>query len=97
MQKIVINVCYGGFGLSEKALELYVELYNERMGTDHTVGCDIESRTCPTLIQIVEEMGEKSWGMYSELKIVEIPDGVEWEIDECDGNEWVAEKHRTWR
>jgi len=30
------------------------------------------------------------------LKIVDIPDGVEWEIEEYDGMEWVAEKHRTW-
>jgi hypothetical protein len=29
--------------------------------------------------------------------VVEIPDGVEWEIAEYDGLEWVAEKHRTWR
>jgi hypothetical protein len=35
-------------------------------------------------------------GSFSRLKIVEIPDGVEWTIQEFDGNEWVAEKHRTW-
>ena len=33
---------------------------------------------------------------YSELKVVEIPDDVEYDIQEYDGNEWVAEKHRTW-
>ena len=27
---------------------------------------------------------------------VEIPDGVQWEIDEYDGGERVAECHRTW-
>ena len=30
------------------------------------------------------------------LKMVEIPDDVEWEIADYDGKEWVAEKHRTW-
>jgi len=30
------------------------------------------------------------------LKIVEIPDDVDWEINEDDGSEWIAEKHRTW-
>jgi hypothetical protein len=39
---------------------------------------------------------EKSSGVYAELKIVDIPDDVEWEIDEYDGKEWVAEVHRTW-
>ena len=28
--------------------------------------------------------------------IVEVPDGGEWELDEYDGIEHVAEKHRTW-
>ena len=32
----------------------------------------------------------------SDLKVVEIPDDVEWEIEEYDGNEWVSEVHRCW-
>jgi hypothetical protein len=28
--------------------------------------------------------------------VIEIPDDVEWEVEEYDGLEWVAEKHRTW-
>ena len=55
-----------------------------------------KDRNCPLLIQVIKELGEKSWGSHAKLKIVEIPDGVEWEIDEYDGLEWVAEKHRTW-
>jgi hypothetical protein len=31
------------------------------------------------------------------LRIVEIPDGVEWHISEYDGIEHIAENHRTWR
>jgi hypothetical protein len=38
-----------------------------------------------------------SFGSFSELKIVNIPDDVEFQIEEYDGNEWVAEKHRVWR
>jgi hypothetical protein len=30
------------------------------------------------------------------LKIVEVPADVEWVIDVYDGNEHVAEAHRTW-
>lgn len=53
-------------------------------------------RTDPILVQVVEELGKKANGKYSSLKVVEIPDDVEWQIDEYDGSEWVAEKHRTW-
>lgn len=49
-----------------------------------------------TLIQVVKELGQEANGMCSKLKIVEIPDDVDWEIAKYDGNEWVDEKHRTW-
>ena len=58
-------------------------------------------RNDPKLIQVVEELGGEhrkgASGRCAELVIVEIPDDVEWEIEEYDGNEWIAEKHRTWR
>lgn len=54
-------------------------------------------RDCPFLIQVIEEMGSKFCsGRYSKLKVVEIPEDVEWDIAEYDGFEWVEEKHRTW-
>ncbi len=94
MQKIVINNCHGGFGLSKEALKLY----KDREGIK---SIDFWDRSIPrdskTLVQIVEELGQKADSMYSELGIVEVPDEVEWQIDEYDGAEWVAEKHRTWR
>lgn len=48
------------------------------------------------LVAVDRELGEKANGGHAELKIVEIPDDVEWEIDEYDGLETVAETHRTW-
>jgi hypothetical protein len=89
--KIIINTCYGGFGLSEKALAIF----NERSGTVNTYGRDI-TRNNPILVEIVEQLGEAADGGFAELKVVEIPDDVKWQIEEYDGNEWVAEKHRTW-
>lgn len=130
--KIVINNCHGGFGLSDEAIERYIDLrglslykdYNSTWKTNsyYTVPVaefeeahkqdkktgdyaksnamcwshyDIE-RNDPLLIQVVEEMGDNASNRFSALKVVEIPDDVEWQIDEYDGLEWVAEKHRTW-
>lgn len=88
MQKIVINTCYGGFGLSEAArAELQITEREENS----------ISRDDPRLIACVEKLGsEAASGDFGELKIVEIPDGVSWEIEQHHGNEWVAETHRTW-
>jgi hypothetical protein len=130
--KIVINNCHGGFGLSEEAIERYIDLrglalfkdfnstwktnsyytvpvaeFEEVHQQDKKIGnyarsnaltwshYDIE-RNDPLLIQVVEEMGENVNTRFSELKVVEIPNDVEWQIEEYDGAEWVAEKHRTW-
>lgn len=48
------------------------------------------------LIAVIESMGDEANTRVSHLCVVEIPDGVEWEIEEYDGMEWVSEKHRTW-
>lgn len=55
------------------------------------------NRADPLLVACVEALGKKANGGCADLAVVEIPDGVEWEIDEYDGNEHVAEVHRTWR
>lgn len=128
--KVVINKCYGGFGLSPKAVmryaelagitlhhdsdgfcdhyykvpaEQYKKLYEESQRTgDYTAINDLyfsESsigRSDPKLIQVVEELGEESWGEYAELAVVTIPDGIQWQLEEYDGIETIAEVHRTW-
>jgi hypothetical protein len=53
-------------------------------------------RNDPVLVEIVERLGSEANGRYSDLKIVEIPDDVDWEVMEYDGMEHIAEKHRTW-
>lgn len=51
----------------------------------------------PDLVAVVEELGtQKSSAGSSKLLIVEIPDDVEWHIQEHSGWEHVAENHRTW-
>ena len=48
------------------------------------------------LVAAVEELGERAGGSLSSLKVIEIPDGIDWEIASYDGVETVHEKHRTW-
>lgn len=91
--KIVINAKYGGFGLSETAIGLYKAKKN--ITDDDFYYFDVE-RNDPVLVEVVEKLGEDANDDYSKLKIVEIPDDVQWQIVEYDGWEHVAEKHRTW-
>lgn len=157
VQRIVINACHGGFGLSPAAVKRMAELQGKPCYFFTTEPTDLhkhipiewpgekdlfwsafsvpdpdanrgygsmagwhaltleerraaneqfrsislpmrpENRTDPLLLQVVDELGsEKASGFCAKLEIVEVPDGVEWEIEEYDGLEWVAEKHRTW-
>ena len=50
----------------------------------------------PDLIAVIEQLGEAANGRHADLKIVNVPDDVDWEVDEYDGKEWIAEVHRTW-
>lgn len=112
--KVVINNCYGGFGLSDEGIEHYAKLkgieldkrdspyafgskyeYYIARNNDNFRDIDIH-RDDPALVQTVKDLGKESHGFCAHLKVVTIPDDVEWEIAEYDGNEWVAEKHRTW-
>jgi hypothetical protein len=114
--KIVINDDWGGFSLSDKAIERYAELaginlvkqvkddsfwgayyYNDEIKNENLFSDYEISRDDGFLIQVVEELGEEANGSHASLKVVEIPENVEWEINDYDGVEHIAEKHRTWR
>ena len=147
--KIVINKCYGGFGLSNaaimayakrKGMDLYVEAseislkYYGPMDDPETYEGMLHYYTVPPeqyhalyeklqksgggykelngkgwywshydvarddadLVAVVEELGEKANGDHADLAVVDVPDGISWEIDEYDGIEHIAESHRTW-
>lgn len=146
-KKVVINDCYGGFGLSLTAIEMLAnlkghgELHHYLMEGFDTriyrkvsaeevdsnvnhfiftytltkdVGDQFEEeefhnlfdqysykrefdRHDVDLVKVVETLGSKAAsGKFSQLKIVEIPEDVDYKIKEYDGAEWVAETHRTW-
>lgn len=112
MKKIVINACYGGFGLSHEAMMRYAEIkginliwkqdrslkyyYKDSVSKDNYFDDHDISRDDPALVQVVEELQHDADGYAANLKIVEIPDDVEWHIAEYDGSEHVAENHRKW-
>lgn len=132
MRKIVINRCYGGFGLSEKAVIRYFEILDKPIFVEREKSFDLNyyyfcepseyhklhdeaketgdyekvnqlhfadyrlDRDDPILIQVVEELGEEANGNHAELDIIEIPDGVEYTIEDYDGVESIHEKHRVW-
>lgn len=138
--KIVINDCYGGFGVSIEALKELVKR-NAKCLETHTLesyyGKDSEDswkkdfskyidlgngmfgqasgfniykegllyslddyeksvRIDKDLIEVIEMLGEKANGFCASLNIIEIPDGIEWVIDEYDGMESISESHRSW-
>ena len=96
--KIVINTCYGGFGLSDEATTMYRERKGIAADTRPTYADEL-ARDDADLIAVVEALGEKANDQYSELKVVEVPAWLRvkgWTIEEYDGREHIAERHYTW-
>jgi hypothetical protein len=90
--KIVINRCYGGFSLSKEAYKM-LDLEWDGYGFTYS---DNDKRTDPKLVKCVEVLGAKANGEYSDLKVVEIPDNIDWYIDDYDGLESVKDGYRSW-
>ena len=55
-----------------------------------------EHREDKTLVEVVEELGKAASGSFGELVVVEIPDGMEYVIDDYDGIETLHAKVETW-
>lgn len=109
--KVVINTKIGYFSLDSWAMERLCELGNsealeereflqmmdeeekELIGDDFLL-TDIK-RSNPLLVQVVEE--RKLIGELPALKVVDIPDGVNFYIDVDDmGVDTIHEHHRVW-
>lgn len=84
MQKIVISR-KGHFALSEEAYAfLYQPMYSSIPRDD------------PELVDAVVSLGKSSWGDGCILKIVEIPDEVNWVVNQIGDREYVQEVLRRW-
>ena len=78
------------FWIIKKAFE-YVNIEGD-MESEYDIARDNKR-----LVEFIENNSHiDASGEYAMLKIVEIPDDVEWVVEEYDGIEWVAEKHRVW-
>ena len=104
MTKIVINRCFGGFGLSGAAMKRYAELKGYTVGDEHgffhlldkngkRFSDDDIPRTDPALVQVVEELGDEANTRFSDLRIVELEPGTRYHITEYDGNESVETEY----
>lgn len=83
--KIVINRCFGGFGLSEEARRWLADNAPE---LEDEAYWDIP-RDHPALVRCVEELGsERASGMCAKLKVVTF--NVCWDIKNFDGKERVV-------
>lgn len=89
--KIVINKCYGGFGISAEAYKYMGVQYKSMCDPDfvYPINGDQEAfRTNEKLIEFIEKYGsERASGGCAKLKIVEIPKGTRHQITEYDGLE----------
>lgn len=98
--KVVYNSCYGGFGLSNKAMDRMVELgytglklnpeYNPNSDDEFNVKYFNEysiPRHHPLLVYVVEELGELANGSFADLQIAVVNEP--YRIDEYDGCESV--------
>ena len=109
MTEIVINDCFGGFGLSNKAIKAYLKRkgipYYEKVdrfndthfftSNDNYFSSYNIKRDDPDLVAVVKELGKKANGFCASLRIVEVPANVDWTIEEYDGSETVEEVHRS--
>lgn len=83
-----------------KEATLTGEYYDDGSGPRDSYLDNISSipRTNELLVALVEgeaDYGGKVSGSHASLRVAEVPDGVDWVIDQYDGKETVKEKYRT--
>jgi len=88
--EILLNIRYGGWNISKKAIELY-KLRSPSYSVTENYFDYYFNRQDPILVQIYKELGDNFDGKYSKTKIKKILKKYEnyYDIDEYDGKEWV--------
>lgn len=97
--KIVVNRTFGGFKIPPQLAEelgWFCVYFNG--GED--LPADYDEHTDPDMIAGLERMIEEGVDVNeaagTKLEIVEIPDDIDWYIDDYDGIETIHECHRSW-
>lgn len=92
--KVVINTCYGGFGITDEVKELY----KKTTGKVLSYVVDTEFRCDPKLIEIIETIGleNSADGPGTKLAIIEVPDDTQVEILDFDGYEEIVDARYHW-
>ena len=95
--QVVINNSYSNFAISADAISLIQKkIKNPKAKSQINAYAFDNDRSNPLLVEAVQKLGAKANGLYTTLKIVEIPDDVEWRVDAVNGKEVIREKHRMW-
>jgi len=84
---VLINTCYGGFGISNKARYLYKQLTGNKLDT-YSYDC----RNDALVIKIVLRLGKVARDSHAKLKICLVPEfiGNHFKIHEYDGLESLS-------
>ena len=94
--QVVINYS-GTFSISSEAVEFIRKKIKNKEDKKQINPYSFDhDRSNYLLIEAVKKLKKKANGIDADLRIVEIPDDVQWHIAEYDGYEHVAEDHRTW-
>ena len=107
--KVVLNSCFGGFGLSKEAIDMLIDKHGLEIDSaeygyvDNKVfGIEDENieayRMDKRLVSVVKKLGvDKASGKHAALRIVDVPDDVVnvhgWHISDYDGCESVHQSH----
>lgn len=96
LTEVVYNNCYGGFGLSDEAVERIRELKGDSNFDVYGYYSGYKNRTDEDLIRVVKELGGKANSRHSNLDFHEIKKGDVYRIEEYDGWEKVVEAYDDW-
>ena len=106
--KVVLNSCFGGFGLSKAAIQMLRDKHGLNIFSDYgyvdndDFGISDDNRDAyrmdKRLISVVKKLGvDKASGDHAKLRIVSVPDDVVdvhgWHISDYDGIDTIHQDH----
>ena len=106
--KVVLNSCFGGFGLSKAAIQMLIDKHGLDIDSDYgyvdnddfgIVDDNMDAyRMDKRLVSVVKKLGvDKASGDHAKLRIVSVPDDVVdvhgWHISDYDGIDTIHQNH----